>query len=523
MMKKHIQEQVERILDEESGRVHSVIVQMESPNEELRALLEAGAEALQRRHLTTSARELIPPKADVILKQEDALTSGDRRQLKATQETMTAQVAMAAVQTMTMKSLRMAGMGVVTELMESAVVKGAIAAAINRSKYKDRPPEGFRPFWSSQSAVLRLRRDDLHQLLSVPHVSAVFPNRSVRLPPILEVKQIPQAVADYKTSAWGVEKIGALAAWGAYGTKGKHLSSGTAVKVAVLDTGVDPDHPELKGKVVDWAEFDQNGEWVEASQPHDSGEHGTHVCGTIAGSHPNTPIDGTPWIGVAPDVELAVGLVLKGGAGTYAQILAGIDWAIETGAEVINMSLGGVALEPDVLDLYTRSILNANRLGIPVVVSIGNEGAQTSGMPGNDYFAFAVGATDHNDLPGGFSGGRTQIIRESQYIPEEYWPLVYMKPDVSAPGVAIRSCIPKDGYAVWNGTSMAAPHVAGAIALLLAATNIRSVPQPRRAFLLQDLIVSSVEEIGESGKDHRYGFGRINILRAIAFAKEQGY
>lgn len=521
-MNKHLQEQVERILDEESRRVHSVIVQMETPNAELDAIVEAGVEALQRRHLTTSPRELMPPRADVILK-DKKFTSGDRSQLRAAQETMTAQVAMAEIQRVTMKSLRMASMKAVQELMDSGMVKEAIAAAINRSKHKDRPPEGFRSFWSSQSAVLRLRRDDLHQLVSMPNIRAVFPNRAVRLPPILEVKQLPQAIADYKTSAWGIEKIGALAAWGAYGTRGIHLGNSKPVKVAVLDTGVDPDHPELKGKVTDWAEFDENGEIVENSAPYDSGEHGTHVCGTIAGGHPDAPADGVPWIGVAPDVELAVGLVLKGGAGTTAQILAGMDWALETGAEVINMSLGGVALEPDVFDVYTRSILNANRLGIPVVVAIGNEGAQTSGTPGNDYFSFAVGATDPRDRPGGFSGGRTQILRESQYIPEEFWPLVYMKPDVSAPGVAIRSCIPKNRYAVWNGTSMAAPHVAGAIALLLAATDIRSVPEPRRAFLLQDLMVSSVEEIGESGKDHRYGFGRINILRAIAFAKEQGY
>ena len=218
-----------------------------------------------------------------------------------------------------------------------------------------------------------------------------------------------------------------------------------------------------------------------------------------------------------------MGLVLKGGSGTYAQILAGMDWAIESGAEVINMSLGGVGFAPDVLDFYTRSIINANRIGIPVVVSIGNEGAQTSGAPGNDYFAFAVGATDYRDRPGGFSGGRTQVIEESRYIDDRYLPLIYSKPEVSAPGIAIRSCVPNNDYAVWNGTSMAAPHVSGALALLLAATEIRNIPAHRRAFVLQDLLVSSVEELGESGKDHRYRFGRINVLRAIAFAKEQGY
>jgi len=520
-MKKQVREQVERILDEEAGRFHSVIVQMESPNEALQAMLDASIEAMQRRHLTTSARELLPPKADVILKDTD-FTRTERRQLRATQETMTSQIALADIQAVTVQSLRQAGLRVVEELMDSEIVQQAIAAAVNRSKHKDRPPEGFRPFWSSQSAVLRLRRDDLHRLPdAVPNISAIFPNRSIRLPPILEVKQVPDVVEDYRTSAWGIEKIGALAAWGAYSTRGKHPDRGP-IKVAVLDTGVDPDHPELKGKVVDWAEFDEHGERVADSQPHDSGEHGTHVCGTIAGGHPDAP-NGRPWIGVAPDAQLAVGMVLKGGSGTDAQILAGIDWAIEVGAEVINMSLGAIALEADVADLYTRSILNANRLGIPVVVSIGNEGAQTSGVPGNDLLAFAVGATDPGDRPAGFSGGRTQIIRESRYISDDFLPLVYMKPDVSAPGVAVQSCIPKNRYAVWNGTSMAAPHVAGAIALLLAATDIHSVPEPRRAFLLQDLLVSSVEEIGESGKDHRYGFGRINVLRAIAFAREQGY
>ena len=522
---KSVRQQVEKILDEESGRVHSVIVQMDSDEGELRAMMEASAEALQRRHLTVSARSLVPPKAALIRK-DSKYTSYDRRLLRSSGEALTSQVALAAVSAVAVAGLRVAGLEPVANLMSSELVKEAIAGALRRSK-KDEPrkglPEGFRSFWSSQSAVLRLERDELRKIVDLEKVSAVFPNSEVRLPPVAEVTAIPQALLDSKTSAWGIEKTSALAAWGAYGTKGAPLRGTKPVRVAVLDTGVDPTHPELAGKVADWAEFDGHGEEVIGSTPYDSGEHGTHVCGTICGGTGGVPSADSPIIGMAPDVKLAVGLVLKGRSGTYAQILAGMEWAIEQNVEAINMSLGGVAFEPDVRDIYSRQIINANLLGIPVIVSIGNEGAQTSGPPANDYFAFAVGATDHRDQPGGFSGGRTLVIRESRFIDPQYLPLVYMKPDLSAPGVAVRSSIPNGKYAVWNGTSMAAPHVTGAAALLLAATDIRSIPKPRRAALIQDLLISSVDELGESGKDHRYGFGRVNVLRAIGSAKELGY
>ena len=77
------------------------------------------------------------------------------------------------------------------------------------------------------------------------------------------------------------------------------------------------------------------------------------------------------------------------------------------------MSLGGLTLGPDIPSTYTAAIVTCLRAGIPVVTAIGNEGEQTSGSPGNDLFAFAIGATDHRDLPAGFSGGRTQVIQES--------------------------------------------------------------------------------------------------------------
>jgi hypothetical protein len=126
--------------------------------------------------------------------------------------------------------------------------------------------------------------------------------------------------------------------------------------------------------------------------------------------------------------------VLDRGSGTDAQVLAGINWAVTTGADVVSMSLGGLTLGPDIPSTYTAAIVTCLRAGIPVVTAIGNEGEQTSGSPGNDLFAFAVGASDPRDLPAGFSGGRTQVIRQSAIIPPDQLPLPYSKPDVSAPG-----------------------------------------------------------------------------------------
>jgi subtilisin family serine protease len=216
--------------------------------------------------------------------------------------------------------------------------------------------------------------------------------------------------------------------------------------------------------------------------------------------------------------------------GTDKQILAGMQWAIDSGAHVLSMSLGGLRMGPDVLDTYTLTILNANRMGIPVVIAVGNEGEQTSGSPGNDLFAFTVGATDVNDQVAGFSGGRTQVIFRSRYIAERFLPLTYSKPEVTAPGVHVYSSIPGGKWEIFSGSSMATPHVAGAMALLLSkptelapTRTIAELTGRTKIDVLQQLLISTVKELGEAGQDHRFGYGRIDVLRAFGFALTQGY
>ncbi|MBT3049049.1 MAG: S8 family serine peptidase [Candidatus Thiodiazotropha sp.] len=508
-MERHLRNQIERIIDEGQGKAHSVIIQMDTGKEETEELISIASQAIIGRNMFLSARDALPPPAEKLQRTTKASRGRKSRRRRLPDTKSMAEFVATMGFKATRKTIERAARRSLIPLLESDIAKRLVS---------DRKGARIGHFWSAASAVLELSKDDLARLpKDVPGIRDVFVNRPVTLPPVVRVDpaRLPRTVQENKTSAWGVEAVGALATWGAYGAKG------SGVKVAVLDTGIDADHPDLQGRITtnDFAEFDSDGNTVDGAAVRDTGRHGTHCCGTVAGGNASGH-----WIGVAPEVSLAAGVVLPRGRGTDAQILAGMQWAIDRDVDVISMSLGGLSMSPEVLDTYTRMIITANRLGISVVVAIGNEGSQTSGAPGNDYFAFTVGATDAEDRAAGFSGGRTQVINESRYIRSDALPLVYSKPDVSAPGVGVKSAVPRGRYEAWNGTSMATPHVAGAIALLLSATDIRSnVAANERAYLIQDLIMGSVEELGEAGQDHRFGLGRINILKAIGFAKELGY
>lgn len=520
---KTVKQEIEEILDtttaqESSNMKYDVIVQVDTGFEKAhRALVRQAVEAIRTRRTVVDPREIIPGVGNAFSSAVNSASGKPsaraKRKFRAHKSSLAAQTALAPPTGIGVAQIRREA----TQAMKILHKRKGFTAPTSKAAKSSKKAKGggqSEYFWSSASARALLSREELADLIKIDsNLATVHRNRHLQVPRVNDIKQLPDNLKDSMASGWGINASGALAAWGAYGARGQGM------RIAVLDTGVDATHPDLLNKVAVFAEFDASGQLI-SSTPRDSHRHGTHVCGTVVGGN-----NSGQWIGVAPGAELAVGLVLDGDiGGTDAQVLAGIDWALNQNVHAINMSLGGLSLDPIVQNTYHQAIVNALLLGIPVVTAIGNDGHQTSGLPGADLFAFSVGATDVSDNVAGFSGGRTQLLTSSPFIGQADLPLPYSKPEISAPGVAVTSCIPGNEYAAFNGTSMATPHVAGAIAVLLSATaGLANVAPNQRAFLIQDLLTGSVEELGESGQDHRFGFGRLDVLKAIGHARDQGF
>ncbi|MFC6717221.1 S8 family serine peptidase [Natrialbaceae archaeon GCM10025810] len=291
--------------------------------------------------------------------------------------------------------------------------------------------------------------------------------------------------------------------WETYDTRG------AGARVAVLDTGIDVDHPDLELHTDDpsdptypggWAEFDGLGDRVEGSTPHDTGTHGTHVSGTVAGGNAS----GTS-VGVAPEAELLHGLVLTEDGGTFAQLVAGMEWAVAEEADVISTSLGASGRH----DRLIEPVTNAESAGVSVVAAVGNEGPETSGSPSNVYDAVAVGAVDESGAVPSFSGGDEINASEWTTAPET-WPERYVVPTVVAPGVDVVSTVPGGGYEALPGTSMATPHVAGTVALL-STIDPDATPAEVRAALTETAWKPAGTPVAS---DTRYGAGIVDAAGA---------
>ncbi|QLH08336.1 S8 family serine peptidase [Candidatus Nitrosotenuis sp. DW1] len=258
--------------------------------------------------------------------------------------------------------------------------------------------------------------------------------------------------------------------------------SGAGVKVCVVDTGVDDTHPSLNPLI---AEYDfVNGD----NDATDDEGHGTHVAGIIASRH-------STYKGVAPDASLMAAKVLDNtGTGFMSDVIAGIDWCVANGADVINLSLGGGVFvgtcdsQPDAI-----AVNNAVDAGVVVAVASGNDGyINAISSPACASKAIAVGALDDYD-------GRTPFSNEGIEL------------DVVALGVNIRSLnAPINGgdFVDATGTSMATPHVAGLAALLSSTNPYASSTQ------ISSIIKTTSLDLGASGFDTIYGYGRIQANNA---------
>ncbi len=373
-------------------------------------------------------------------------------------------------------------------------------------------------FWLTNMVLVEFPAagQTLDALASTPGVDRVIPNFELTAP---DPAPNSTDVAPNAELTWGLQKIEAARVWDELGI------DGSGVRVATLDTGVDITHPDLAGKMATdnpsdpnhpggWMEFNATGGRV-ASAPRDSAYHGTHVSGTIHGG----ATSGTA-IGVATGADLMHGLVIPGGSGSFAQVAAGMQWAIAPTdaagnpagqpADVVNMSLGANGFFPEMIQ-PTRAMRAA---GVFPAFSIGNNcAAGGTGSPGNVFEAVGVGATDESDNVAGFSCGG--VVRKNQWTsPPADWPESWVKPDVSAPGADVYSASPGGGYRTLSGTSMAAPHTAGTVALMRSAAGDLSVDE------ILDVLGDTAfwdDRYATAPPDTRFGIGRINAFEATSF------
>jgi len=310
-------------------------------------------------------------------------------------------------------------------------------------------------------------------------------------------------------ATYGVEMVRAPEVWEEFGTRGEGAT------VAVLDTGIDPDHPDLN--VSGWAEIDKNGDVIQDDDvPYDLNGHGTHVAGTVAGGNTS----GTA-IGVAPEAKIHAIKVFPedSRSASFTRVIGGMEAALNESvvgdrADILQMSLGADGYHTQMIE----PVRNANNAGAIVIASSGNKGENSSSSPANVYDSLAVGAVDTKKNVASFSSGE-DITTDDAWVgdPPNEWPEQYVVPDVSAPGVGINSSVPGGEYDdTYSGTSMAAPHVSGVAALMLSAST-RNVSDDELFDTLRD---TATHPDNASDPDDRYGTGVVDGYAAVSSITE---
>ena len=392
----------------------------------------------------------------------------------------------------------------------------------------------YHPFWIANAIAARVPARLLPELAGRVEVRTI---ESDAPHPVSEPLPSPAAKATLAGEPWGVIKIRAPDVW-ALGYKGQ------GVVVAGQDTGYQWDHPALKGKYRGWngVSADHDYAWHDAIRsfinagttnscgldspfPCDDNGHGTHTMGTMIGDD-----GGANPIGVAPDAKWIGCRNMEAGDGRPSTYIECFEWFVEPtdmagsnpdaamAPDVINNSWGcppSELCDATATNTMESAVDNVRAAGIVVVVSAGNGGSacDTVDDPAAIYASsFTVGATNSSDVIASFSSRGMS-------------PTGLLKPNVSAPGVSVCSSVPTDSYSCsYSGTSMAGPHVAGAVALIISANPaLRGDPDTIQSILESTAVpLTSSQGCGGFGPtdvpNAVYGYGRIDAYAAVQAA-----
>jgi len=278
---------------------------------------------------------------------------------------------------------------------------------------------------------------------------------------------------------WGVDRIDADLVWG--------ITTGDPIKVAIVDTGIDVKHPDLKDNLkggVSTVGY--------TSSYNDDNGHGTHVAGIAAAVENEIGV-----IGVGPKIDLyAVKVLDRRGSGYLSDVIEGLDWAIANGTQVVNMSLGTAS---DVQSFHD-AVARVYAAGITQVAAAGNTGGAVI-YPAAYPEVIAVSATDDTDTIASWSSRGPEI-------------------DLAAPGISIYSTYKGSTYKTLSGTSMAAPHVTGVAALVLTQTakcdtDLSGSCSPAEVQQRLEVTAEQVTPDKISGKDNLYGSGLVDAEKAV--------
>lgn len=249
------------------------------------------------------------------------------------------------------------------------------------------------------------------------------------------------------------------------------------IVVAVIDDGIDLHHRDLKNQII--APYDVV---LNSTSRISVGEHGTHVSGIIA-STMNNGVGGT---GIAPNIKIMPINVFDGENALYSDVIAGIQYAIDQDADIINLSIGGT----DPSEMLNEAIQRAYEAGILIIAAAGNEGENMYDYPAAYDHVLAVSATDSYDRLADFSNYGSYI-------------------DLAAPGTDIYSTLPHNQYEYMSGTSMATPVIAGVAALVWSANPSLTNTQ------IEEQLYKTADDLGPVGRDIFFGNGRINAEKAV--------